>query len=166
MRPRQDGRHFADDILKCIFLNENARIWLKISLKFVPKVRINNITALVQIMAWRRPGDKPLSEPMMTRLPTHICVTRHQWVKCNIWSYSINDSCQYTAKLCCYYLRIYVMTIALHVRYVSWGANNFWRLAMNCFLWWTSLAALRLIIREVMLHAGTLHTIARYYRTS
>ena len=32
-------------------------------------------------MAWRQPGDKPLSEPMMVRLPTHICVTRPQWVK-------------------------------------------------------------------------------------
>ena len=32
-------------------------------------------------MAWRRPGDKPLSEPMMFRLPTHICITRPQWVK-------------------------------------------------------------------------------------
>ena len=31
-------------------------------------------------MAWRRPGDKPLSEPMMVSLPTHICVTRPQWV--------------------------------------------------------------------------------------
>ena len=32
-------------------------------------------------MAWRRPGDKPLSEPMMVSLLTHICVTRPQWVK-------------------------------------------------------------------------------------
>ena len=40
---------------------------------------INNIPALVQIMAWRRPGDKPLSEPMMVSLATHICVTRPQW---------------------------------------------------------------------------------------
>ena len=40
-----------------------------------------NIPALVQIMAWRRPGDKPLSEPMMVSLLTHICVTRPQWVK-------------------------------------------------------------------------------------
>ena len=32
-------------------------------------------------MAWRRPGDKPLSKPMMVSLPTHICVTRPQWVK-------------------------------------------------------------------------------------
>ena len=76
LRPRQNGRHFADDVFKRIFLNENGWISLKISLKFVPKVPINNIPALVQIMAWRRPGDKPLSEPMMVRLPTHICVTR------------------------------------------------------------------------------------------
>ena len=57
LRLRQNGRNFADDIFKCIFLNENAWILLKISLKFVPKVRINNIPALVQIMAWRRPCD-------------------------------------------------------------------------------------------------------------
>ena len=80
LRPRQDGRHFPDDVFKCIFLNENVWISFKISLKFVPKGPINNIPALVQIMAWRRPGDKPLSEPMMVRLPTHICVTRPQWV--------------------------------------------------------------------------------------
>ena len=61
-------------------MNENARISINISLKFVPKGLINNIPALVQIMAWRRPGDKPLSEPMMVNLLTHICVTRPQWV--------------------------------------------------------------------------------------
>ena len=81
LRPRQNGRQFADDTYKCIFLNENVWTPIKISLKFVPKVRINNIPALVQIMAWRRPGDKPLSGPMMVRLPTHICATRSQWVK-------------------------------------------------------------------------------------
>ena len=59
LRPRQNGRHFADDNFKCIFLNENA--WISL----VPEVRSNNIPALVQIMAWRRRGDKPLSEPMM-----------------------------------------------------------------------------------------------------
>ena len=80
LRPRQNGRHFADDSFKHIFLNENVRILIKISLKFVPKGPINNMPALVQIMAWRQPGDKPLSEPMMVRLPTHICVTRPQWV--------------------------------------------------------------------------------------
>ena len=68
LRPRQNGRHFADDMFKCIFLNENLWILIIISLKFVPKGSINNIPALVQIMAWRRTGDKPLSEPMMTQL--------------------------------------------------------------------------------------------------
>ena len=51
LRLRQNGRHFADDIFKCIFLNENVWISLKISLKFVPMGPINNIPALVQIMA-------------------------------------------------------------------------------------------------------------------
>ena len=81
LRPRQNGRHFADDIFKCIFLNENVWIPIKISLKFVPKGPIINIPALVQIMVWRRPGDKPLSESMMVSLPTYTCVTRPQWVK-------------------------------------------------------------------------------------
>ena len=35
-------------------------------------------------MAWHQLGDKPLSEPMMIRLPTHICVTQPQWVKIKI----------------------------------------------------------------------------------
>ena len=46
----------------------------------VPKCSINNIPALVQILAWHRSGPKPLSEPMMVSLPTHICVIRPQWV--------------------------------------------------------------------------------------
>ena len=81
LRPRQNGRHFPDDIYKSIFLNENAQISIKFSLKFVPRGPINNIPALVQIMAWRRLSDKPLSEPMMTSVLTHLCVTRPQWVK-------------------------------------------------------------------------------------
>ena len=80
LRPRLNRRPFADDIFKCIFLNENEWISPRISLKFVPKVRINNIPSLVQIMAWRRSGGKPLSEPMMVSLLTHICVTRPQWI--------------------------------------------------------------------------------------
>ena len=87
LRPRQNGRHFADDIFKCIFLNENVWIPIKISLKFVPQGPINKIPALVQIMAWRRPSDKPLSEAMMVNLLTHICVTRPQWVKTLINNY-------------------------------------------------------------------------------
>ena len=81
LRPRQNGHRFADDTFNSIFLNENVRISIKISLKFVPKGPINNNPVLVQIKAWRRSGDKPLSEPMMVSLLTHICVTRPQWVK-------------------------------------------------------------------------------------
>ena len=65
LRPTQNGHHFPDDIFKWIFLNKKRLISLKIWLKFVPKVPIKNIPALVQIMPWRRPGDKPLSETMM-----------------------------------------------------------------------------------------------------
>ena len=87
------GRHQIDAISQTTFSNaffENENEWIspRISLKFVPKVRVNNIPALVQIMAWRRPGDKPLSEPMMVSLLTHICVTRPQWVKSLRFSYT------------------------------------------------------------------------------
>ena len=93
-RPRQNGRHFADDTFKRTFFNENVRISITLSLKFVPKSLIDNIPALVPIMAWRRPGDKPLSEPMMVNLPTHICVTRPQWVN------NITDATGRTMVLC------------------------------------------------------------------
>ena len=79
-RPRQNGCHFPNDIFKLIFLNENVWVLIKIPLKFVPMGPIKNIPALDQIMAWRRPGDKPLSQPMMVSLLTHICVTRPQWI--------------------------------------------------------------------------------------
>ena len=79
LKLRQNGRHFPD-IFQCIFLNENVWIAMKISLMFVPKDTINNIPELVQIMTWPRPGNKPLSEPTMVSLLTHICITRPQWV--------------------------------------------------------------------------------------
>ena len=95
LRPIQNGRHFSDDIFKCIFLNENVWISIKIPVKLVPKGPINNMPALFQIMAWRRPGAKPLSETMMVILLRHICVTRPQWVEryvcyvfSNIWYYA------------------------------------------------------------------------------
>ena len=47
LRPRQNGRCFADDTFKRIFLNENVRISIKISLKFVPKGLIDNNPVLI-----------------------------------------------------------------------------------------------------------------------
>ena len=96
LRPRQNHRHFPDHIFNCVFLKENVWISIKISLKFVPTGRMKNIPALVQIMAWRRPGDNPLSEPMMVSLLTHICVTRPQWV--NAGAENANDPLSATAR--------------------------------------------------------------------
>ena len=70
LRPRQNGCQYPDDIFKCIYLNENIYISIKISLKFVPNGRINNIPAL--------------SAPMVHSLVTHLCITRPQWVNSNL----------------------------------------------------------------------------------
>ena len=76
-----------DEISQTIFLN--AFSWIKIydiwisidiSQKLFPKGPNHNIPALIQIMAWPRPGDKPLSERMMVKLPTNMCITQPQWV--------------------------------------------------------------------------------------
>ena len=80
LRLIQNDHHFSDDIFKSISLNENCCLLMKISLKFIPKVPINNIPSLAQIMAQRRPRKKPLSEPMMVNSQTLLCVTRPQWV--------------------------------------------------------------------------------------
>ena len=81
LRPRQNGCHFPDDIFWCIFLNANVWTSNKFSLNFVARCPTNNIPGLVQIKAWHRQDDKPLSKPTMVRLLTHIYVTRPQWVK-------------------------------------------------------------------------------------
>ena len=57
----------ADDNSKCIFLNETDRIPIRISLKFVPRSPIDNKPVLLQVMAWRRTGDRPLPELMLTQ---------------------------------------------------------------------------------------------------
>ena len=64
----------ADDILKCIFLNENDRIPIQISLTFVLRSPIDNTAALVQVMAWRRTGwinDDPVHWRIYAALGEH-----------------------------------------------------------------------------------------------
>ena len=75
LRPKQKDRYCTDEMCKCVFLDENVWISINISLSLYP-----NIPAWVKIMTWRRPGDKPLSVPMMASSLTHTCVTRIQWV--------------------------------------------------------------------------------------
>ena len=85
-RPKQNGSHFAD-IFKCIFLSEDVWISIKkISLKFVRKAPVNDIPALVQIMFWHQPGDKPLSEAMMVRLPCiYASLDLNELMACHLW---------------------------------------------------------------------------------
>ena len=45
--PGENGRLFADNILRCIFMNEKFCISTKISLKFVPKGPVDSNPALV-----------------------------------------------------------------------------------------------------------------------
>ena len=75
----KNGQHFPGDIFKRISSNENVWI-LNFSLTFVSKDSINNIAALARMMAWRWPSGKALFEPMIFSLPTHICVTRSEWI--------------------------------------------------------------------------------------
>ena len=122
LRPRPNGRHFADDIFKCIFFNENVWISINISLKFVSMGPINNFLALVQVMAWRRPGDKPLSKPMMISLLTHICVTRPQWAKAQIMK-SISLCIKLTA-LFAPYISSYKETSILISKGMNWVRHH------------------------------------------
>ena len=131
MRPRQNGRLFADGTFKRIFLNESIRISIKTSLKFVPKGLIINIPALVLIMAWRRPGDKPLSEPMTVRSLTHICVTRPQWVNDSVprWdeaTIGINGFLFYTITGMTFWQRNwgYIRTGPMHIKVVRVTARS------------------------------------------
>ena len=57
-----------DNIFKCIFLTKNIHILIQISLEFVSKIIISNMSSLVQVMAWCLFGNKPLPEPMMTKV--------------------------------------------------------------------------------------------------
>ena len=131
LRPRQNGRPFAEDIFKCIFLNENASIAIKVSLKFIPRGPNNNIAALVQVMDWRRPGDKPLSEPMMVSLPTPICVTRPQWVK------YLNPNSM-THNLFMEYITMFSPGVEIACRSKTGSHSNYFPNAMDTGYYWKS----------------------------
>ena len=107
------------------FLESNVWISIKISLKLLPNGPIYDISALVQIMAWHRPGNKSLSEPMMVNLLTHICVTWFQWDNsqwlCWHWSHIIEVLAYYS-----------IFTGTLHLN--TPGATRFFRIssALKC----------------------------------
>ena len=113
---------------------------MKVSLKFVSKVRINNFPALVQIMAWRRPGDKPLSWPVMVSFLIHISVTRPQWVKCYIIHVehchekcvvTISQGYQANAMATDLIQWKFMITFKL-----SFSACHWWLIWISSFTWW------------------------------
>ena len=97
VRSRRNGQHFANVVFKRMFFNAFFfLISIRISQSFVPKGPINNIPALVRIMAWRRLDDKPLSEPMVVSLQTLIWVNRPQWVYTRWCNMSVTRKSQIT----------------------------------------------------------------------
>ena len=77
-----NGCRFSDEILKCIFLKENVRILIKVSLlKFVHKVLIDNQSASVQAMAWHLKGSRPLTESVIAKISNDIWGLWHNELK-------------------------------------------------------------------------------------
>ena len=107
------------------FVNENVWISNKTSMKFVPRSLIINIPALIQIMVWRRTGDRPLSEPMIVSILTHICVTRPQWVL--IWCTLMRQ--YYVSELGKYLFRRGLGA----VRHQTYCMSSWWRHQMQTF---------------------------------
>ena len=102
------------------FFNENVWILTKISLKIVLEGPINKIQALVQIMPWCRPGDKPLSEPMMVTLLTHMYVS--QWVNAiETLLHGISNGCIKSSTSLSHRLRWLFFTCSVNFIEISFG---------------------------------------------
>ena len=116
-----------------------AAFWLKCHWNIFAKGPLDNNPTLVQIMAWRRSGDKPLSEPMKISLPTHICVTRPQWVKPDnifklifAWQYNIDPYFIWTQRTLssirrCFEIFTCIMSKGFNGIFLVWPRLNFSR---------------------------------------
>ena len=123
---------------------------LKFHLKFISNGPINNIPTLVQKMAWRRSGDKPLSEPMIISFLIHICVNRPQWGWAEMAAiFSGGKSWQYNNPNTTYTYEIYLCACteskgsclqcinSVINSFFSWqfGCRQFWEY-FYIFWWW------------------------------
>ena len=119
----------------------NAFSWMKIyelRLYFTEVVltgSVNNIPALVQIMAWCRPGDKPLSGLMTVNLLMHICIIQPQWVKHKIHQFDI----MYMV-LCC---QKYTANISKQSEGLGYIVTKVWFIIIissifSIKIWWTN----------------------------
>ena len=127
LRPRRNRCRFADNIFKCFSFNENVWISIEVPLKFVPKGPINNIPALVQILAWRRSGDKPLSEPMLVSIFS--------------WYYNTGNCC-YGALIWCY--RKVSQYYSAFSGYCS--ARSWYYSALTAYLSWATLPSSHMLL--------------------
>ena len=80
LRQTQNGCHFPYNIFKCILLNENCCILIKISLKYVPEGPINTIQCWFRSWLGTSQATSHYLNQWWLSLMTHICVTRPQWV--------------------------------------------------------------------------------------
>ena len=67
LKPEQNGRHFCRNNFQMRYLRERYFLLIHISLKFVPRCPIDNMSALVQVMACHMLSAKPLPEAVMTQ---------------------------------------------------------------------------------------------------
>ena len=105
-KPRQNWRHYPDDIFQCIFFNENMWISIKISFKFVSKYQINNILALVKIMAWHQATNHCLNQWWLIywRIFTSLGLNE---LMCNSWNVKHNAKCIFSTRPKCMFSLFY-----------------------------------------------------------
>ena len=75
---RQDGHYFQTTFWNTFSSMKTFEFWLKYQLMFVHRGLSDNKSALIWEMAWCQTGDRPLSEPMMTKFTMHICIMRRR----------------------------------------------------------------------------------------
>ena len=131
------GRNKMDTIFQTPFSNEFPWMiiydfFIKISLKFVPRGPINNMPALVQIMAWHWPGDKPLSEPRKVSLLTHIYVTRPQWIPFIPWVTLIKLLLYFPVAIACNSMESFLTTPLGLMLMLMPGVTKWWRRGGVC----------------------------------
>ena len=139
LRPRQNGRHFADDIFTCVFLNENIWMQINISLKFLIKCQINNIPQLLQIMTCRRPGARPLFYwRIYASLGTNELWKFSMWYKRLLDSLNtfISDMCPRSlAEAIIYEIRIYSISQEICTRFCCLLLCCGYAIVHNEFTW-------------------------------
>ena len=83
----------------------------------VPNGPINNTPALLQIMAWHRPGDKPLSQPMMFSLPAMIYwrIYTSTEIPYTVWVWCLKIVTNIMCTFCILFISVYSVYLCKYV---------------------------------------------------